>query len=170
MSMQICVLTDSLIAGIAEWQRAIDAEGFPLQISDDDPNRNLAARLREEETEISYDTHDFRELEDTYANKKFGRDWTYAVAFTWSSDIPQAIASWMAATSYARATHGVVFDEQEGKLLTPEEAVQIVREIERDRPAMEAAVESFVRQLSPKSPEAAAAIAALMQRRSKQSG
>jgi hypothetical protein len=169
MSIQICVLTDSLIAGIAEWQRVIDSEDFPLRISDDDPNRNLAARLHGEEAEISYDAHDFSELKDTYKAKNFGRDWKYAVAFTWSSDVADAIASWMAATAYARATDGIVFDEQEGKLLTPEESLRVVRELERDRPEMEAALRSFVQQLSPKSPEAAAAVTAFMQRRSSKS-
>jgi len=167
--MQICVLADSRLSSIAEWQTAIDAEGFPLRLSDADPTRNLAARLREEETEIEYDIHDFRELKDTYKEKNFGHDWKYAIAFTWSSDLAKAIASWMAATAYAWAADGVVFDEQEGKPFTPEESLQIIREMERDRPEMEVALQSFVQQLSPKSPEAAAAVTAFMQRRFRKS-
>lgn len=164
MSMQICVLADSHLSSIAEWQKAIDAEGFPLRLSDDDPNRNLVARLREEETEIEYDIHHFRELKDTYKGKNFSHDWKYAIAFTWPSDIAKAIASWMAATAYARAVNGVVFDEQEGKLFTPDETFRIVHEIERDRPEMEAALQSFVQQLSARSPEAEAAVTAFLQR------
>jgi hypothetical protein len=75
----------------------------------------------------------------------------------------------MVATAYARATDGIVFDEQEGKLLTPEESLRVVREIERRRPEMEAALRSFVQQLSPKSPEAEGAVAAFLQRRSTKS-
>lgn len=166
MSVQICVLADIRLGSILDWQHAIDAEGFPLRLSDDDPNRNLVARLRDEETEIEYGVYDFKELQHTYKGKNFGRDWKYAVAFTWASDIVQEIASWMAATAYARAVGGVVFDEQEGTILTPDESAEIARELARDRPEMEAALQNFARQHSPTSPEAAAAVTAFMQRRS----
>jgi hypothetical protein len=53
MSMTICVLADSQLGSVAEWQKAIDAEGFPLLLSDADPTRNLAARLRDEETRVA---------------------------------------------------------------------------------------------------------------------
>jgi hypothetical protein len=84
--MQLCILTDSLLESIVEWQKAIDAVGFPLQLSDADPNRNLAVRLREEETSIEYGTHDFREFKEANGRSNFGHDWTYAIIFTWSSD------------------------------------------------------------------------------------
>jgi hypothetical protein len=166
MSMQICVLADSRLSSIAEWQKSIDNEGFPLWLSDDDPNRNLVARLREMETSIEYGIYDFVELKDTYKHVNFGHDWKYVIAFTWSSDFVEDIAAWMAAIAYARAVDGAIFDEQEGRLFTPEESLQIVREIERLQPEMEAALRSFVQQLSPRSPEAKAAVTAFMQRRS----
>jgi len=37
MSMQICVFSDRTLGSIAEWQQAIDAEGFRLRLSDDVP-------------------------------------------------------------------------------------------------------------------------------------
>ena len=37
MSMQICVFADRLLDSISEWQRAIDAESFPLWLSNDVP-------------------------------------------------------------------------------------------------------------------------------------
>lgn len=169
MAMQICVLADSRLSSIAEWQKAIDAEGFPLQLSDADPNRNLAARLRDEETSIEYGIYDFRELKETYKRVSFGRDWKYAVAFTWSSEFAEEIAAWMAATAYGRATGGVIFDEQEGKIFTPDESRQITRGIEERRPELEAALRSYVERLSAKSPEAEAALRAFMQRRSTKS-
>jgi hypothetical protein len=167
MSMQICVLADSRLGSIEEWQKSIDAEGFPLRLSDDDPNRNLVARLREEETEIEYDIHDFQELKDTYKSVNFGRDWKYTIAFTWSSDFAEEIAAWMAATGYARAVDGVIFNEQEGKLFTPSEAAQIVRDIEQRQPDMETILRSVVQRLSAESPEAEAAMQAFLQRRFK---
>ena len=164
--MQICVLTDSRLSSIAEWQKAIDAEGFPLRLSDADSNRNLAARLRDEETSIEYGIYDFRELNETYKHVSFGHDWTYAIAFTWSSNFAEEIAAWMGATAYARATDGAIFDEQEGKLFTPDESVQITREIERRRPEKEAILSAYVKRLAAKSPEAEVALRTFMQRHS----
>ena len=165
MAMQICVLCDDRLGSIAEWQRSIDAEGFPLRLSDADPERNLAAQLGDEETSIEYGVYDFSELKDAFEHVNFGRDWKYAVAFTWSSDFAEEIASWMAATAYAHATNGRIFDEQEAKIFTPEESLKIISDTEQRRPAMEAIVRNYVGQLSAKSPEAEAALRAFLQRR-----
>jgi hypothetical protein len=165
MSMQICVLADSLLTSIAEWQKAIDAEGFPLRLSDADPDRNLAAQLREEETSIEYGVHDFLELKEVYKNVSFGHDWTYAIAFTWSSDFAEQIATWMAAAAYASATRGVIFDEQEGTVRSSEETLKVIHEIEQRRPEMEAILQNYIERVSAKSPEADAAVRDFMQRR-----
>src|SRR5580692_8330919 len=169
MSMQICVLADSRLSSVAEWQQAIDAEEFPLRLSGPEPGRNLAARLRDEETSIEYGIYDFGELRDTCKHVNFGRDWKYVIAFTWSSDFAEEIASWMAATAYARATGGIIFDEQEGKLFTPAESLEITWGIERRRPELEAVLRNYVEQLLAKSPEAEAALRAFMQRRFRKS-
>jgi hypothetical protein len=165
MAMQICILSDERLDSIAEWQEAINAEGFPLRLSDADPNRNLVAYLRDEETSIEYDIHDFSELKNAYRHVNFGRNWRYAVAFTWSSDFAEEIAAWMAATAYARATNGVIFDEQEGKTFTPEESLKIARDIEHRRPGLEAVLRNYMGQLSAKSPEAEATLRTFIQSR-----
>jgi hypothetical protein len=164
MSMQICVLTDLPLSSIAEWQKAIDAEGFPLRLSNTDPYRDIAARLRDEETSIRYSVYDFAELKETYKNTNFSRDWKYAISFTWSSDFAEEIAAWMAATAYARATDGAVFDQQVSKLFSPDESLQITQEIERVRPEKEAIFQAYIERLAAKSPEAKLALQAFMQR------
>jgi hypothetical protein len=151
MSMQICVLAASRLSSIPEWQKAIDAEGFPLRLSNAEPGRNLTARLGEEETSIEYGIYDFGELKDSYKHVNFGHDWKYVVAFTSSSDFSEEIAAWMAATAYARASNGIIFDEQEGELFTPDESLRITQEIEQRRPELEAALRGFAQQLSAKS-------------------
>lgn len=138
MSITIYVLSDSRLHSIAEWQAAIDGEFFPLRFVSDEPDGaaagNLMVQLRDKETEIECDFDDFDEIKDTYKNADFSRDWKYAIAFTWASDFFQEIASWMAATAYARAGAGVVFDERQGKLLAPDACVNVVRELERTLP------------------------------------
>lgn len=154
MSMQICVLSDSRLSSVAEWQQYIDAEGFPLRLSGVGPSAaadNLPAQLRETKTDIEYEIYDLNDLKDTYKGFDFRHDWQYVIAFTWVSDFSKEIAAWMAATAYARATGGVVFDEQEAKLFTPDKSLKIVREIERRQPEMEAALRDFMQQLSARS-------------------
>lgn len=41
MSMELFVLSDRRLASIAEWQRAINAESFPLRLSPETPFEEL---------------------------------------------------------------------------------------------------------------------------------
>ena len=118
---------------------------------------------------IEYSVVDFSELEETYRNVNFGRVWKYVIAFIWSSDLDEELAAWMAATAYARATGGIIFDEQEGKLLAPEESLQNTHEIERRQPEMAALLQNYVEELAAKFPEAEEALRQFMERRSKKS-
>jgi hypothetical protein len=152
MSMEICVLSDVRLASIAEWQTSIEAESFPLRLPREKPlsksdGGNLRVQLRDKETMIEYSVVEFSELEEMYRNVNFGRVWTYVIAFIWSSAFAEEIAAWMAATAYARATGGFVFDEGEGKLLTPTEALGVVVELERSLPEKEVALQIFLQQL-----------------------
>jgi hypothetical protein len=175
MSMEICVLSDVRLASIVEWQDSIKTENFPLRLPQGDPligsvGGNLLTQLRDKDTMIEYSVVDFSELKQVYKNVNFGRDWRYVIAFTWSSDFDEELAAWMAATAYARATRGIIFDEHEGKLLTPEESVQITREIEGRQPELKALLQNHLQGLSAKSPEAAEALREFIQRRLTKSG
>jgi hypothetical protein len=57
----------------------------------------------------------------------------------------------MAATAYARATEGVVFDPEAGVVLEPAEAAARVREMERVLPSIQAALRGLVQKFTPKS-------------------
>lgn len=57
-------------------------------------------------------------------------------------------AAWIAATAYARATGGVVFDEIDGKVRNPEEALEVVRDLESDdQHVVDAAVKEALKRL-----------------------
>jgi hypothetical protein len=43
----------------------------------------------------------------------------------------------MAATAYAKATNGVVYDEETGKIRTVAEARTVIKQIEREMPQIE---------------------------------
>ena len=142
MSMEMCVLSDTRLNSISEWQRAIDVEGFPLRLSYDEPLGELRgflpAYLSDQKTGFECHHVEPRELTDTYDNIKFGHEWKYVLAFVWIGDFNEMQAAWMAATAYACATAGVVFDEQGGALLEPLQALQAVQDIQRDLPKLEA--------------------------------
>jgi hypothetical protein len=87
MSMQICVFSDRSLGSIGDWQHAIDAEGFPLRLSDDVPLSDvdgiLAGRLGDQPTDFEFHPRDAREMIEFYGPAKFDREWKCAFAFIW---------------------------------------------------------------------------------------
>lgn len=135
MSMEICVLSDTRLDSVSEWQKALDAEGFAVRLSDDEPFAEISgflpASLRDKQTGFECYHVDPREMIDTYDNVQFGREWKYALVFVWGGDFTEMQAAWMAATAYARATSGIVFDPQASQLLTASQAFEVVQDNER---------------------------------------
>jgi len=154
MSIQICVFSDSHLNSIGDWQQSIDAEGFPLRLSSGQPfdrhSGTFTARLRENPVSFQCRMRKAGGMFRFYKEIKFGHDWTYVLALPWISGFDGLDAAWMAATAYARATSGVVFDPQESKLFDPTEARKAIKEMERTRPEAEAALRNIKQQLSGK--------------------
>jgi hypothetical protein len=145
--MEMHVLSDRRLGSIAEWQRAIDAEGFPLWLAPDveltATQGFLPARLERKQTGFECFHDDARKTMSFLGNEKFDHRWANALGFRWTGDAAEMQAAWMAATAYASATGGVVFDHQEGKVFTPLQAREIVSDIVRDLPAAEAIMEKI---------------------------
>ena len=135
MSMEISVLSDAQLSSISEWQHAIDAEGFGLRLSGtlsfSELGGFLPSYLHDKKTGFECHRVPAREIIDTYDNIEFEHDWKYGLVFVWGGNFTEMQAAWMAATAYARATSGIVFDEQAGQLLTPPQALEVVRDNER---------------------------------------
>ena len=146
MSMEIFVLSDSKLASIANWQDAIHAEKLVLEFSIAGALHGIAGFLPAHLEGVStgfecYDDDDnVSELMQTYGAVDFGNQWQHALGIRIIGDFNELVAAWMAAVAYAHATGGIVFDPQEGKIFTPQQAREVVRAIEKDRPAFEAAV------------------------------
>jgi hypothetical protein len=154
MSIEISVLSDARLSSIAEWQKAIDAERFPLLLPRGDEldgsGGSLIVELRDRATSIEYRFEDFQRLKDTHRNVDFGRDWKRVLAIPWIHGFDGLTAAWMVATAYARTTGGVVFDPQESKVFDPAEALKIIQDIYRTRPEGEAALMNLRQQGSAK--------------------
>ena len=154
MSIEIYCLSDSPLSSISEWQQFIDALGFPLRFSSDVPfdkvGGSIVAQLRGNRTSLEYRFEDPKQLMNFYSNVNFGHDWKYNLTLPWISGFDGLDVAWMAAASYAHATDGIVFDPQEGKVFNSEEALHVIRDMERDAPQAKTALQDFLRQLSAK--------------------
>jgi hypothetical protein len=133
---EILVFFDRQLGSVAEWQEAIDKEGFALRLSTSGPIAGLSgylpAKLGNDDASFGCDQADVAELMAHYSDADFGHAWKFAQAFRSGPDLKLNIASWIGAVIFAKVTGGKVFDPQKGKLYAPEEALTPLREVERD--------------------------------------
>lgn len=139
--MEIFVFSDRQVSSMAEWQEAINKQGFPLRLSTKRPfaelGGHLPAQLDGEDIWFECDHFDAAELMAHYAEVDFGHAWKFVLAFRIGASLKAPLGAWIAATAYARATGGFVFDEIDGKLYTPEEGIEVCRVLDRDIPQLE---------------------------------
>jgi hypothetical protein len=152
MAMELWVLSDRQLNSIPDWQRAIDAEGFPLRLSAERPFENLngfmPAYLRGERTGFECSHWPAGEFMRDMSKIDFGHEWKYVLAFRWRADFNELRAAWIAGSAYARATDGIVFDDQEGKVRNAAEAGEVARvEYETPDPDVHSAVDQVLRDL-----------------------
>jgi hypothetical protein len=149
MSMEICVLSDVRLSSVDEWQKAIDGEGFSLRLSYDKPLAQvggfLPAYLNDKLTGFECRQRDLADITSAYPEIKFGRVWKCVLVFIWGGDFNEMQAAWMAATAYARATGGIIFDEEQGQLYDAAQAAQTVHEIVREIPNLKAMIRDLTR-------------------------
>jgi hypothetical protein len=142
MAMELFVLSDKQLDSVVEWQAAIDGEGYPLRLAENEPIASLKgflrAQLRDTKTGFECNVWPADEFMREMPGVNFGHEWKYVLAFRWGGNLSQVPAVWMAATAYAKATNGVVFNEEEGKIRSATDAQTVVGDIEREMPEMEA--------------------------------
>lgn len=131
MAMETFVLSDRELSSVSEWQTAIDAEGFPLQLSPDVQLEThagfLPAYLHGELTGFECDHFPADEFMSEMSDIDLGHDWKYVLAFRWRGDFNEMRAALIAGAAYAKATDGVVFDDQERKVRSAAEALKEAR-------------------------------------------
>jgi hypothetical protein len=147
MAMELFVLSDKQLNSMAEWQAAVDSEGYPLRFDESTPiaalKGFLPATLRGVETGFECSHWQAERFMPEISRVNFGHDWKYLLAFRWGGDFNQLQSAWMAAVAYAKATGGIIFNDEEGKIHTATEARDIVQEIERGMPTVEAILRQF---------------------------
>lgn len=147
MSMEIYVLSNMKLDSIEAWQRAIDAEGFALTLDVSRPfgqlKGHLPARWKGEPAGFECDHWDVEDIVSTYSDISFGKQ-RFCLAFRWGLDFKACVGAYMAATAYARVADGVVFDCEEGKLLSPAQAREATLKIELEAPGYEAMMQQVM--------------------------
>lgn len=142
MAMELFVLSDQQLHSTVEWQAAIDGEGYPLRLDGNKPMEALRGflptRLRDVKTGFECNSWPADEFMREMPGVNFGHTWKHVLAFRWGGNLSQVPAVWMAATAYAKATDGVVFDEEAGITRSAADARTVVEQIEREMPEMEA--------------------------------
>jgi hypothetical protein len=134
--MELWVLSDRQANSIAEWQSAIDADGFPLRLSDATSFAELSGflptQLRGQPTGFECDHQQAREFLRyirTVTDEDLRHDWKYVLAFRWGGDFDELRAVLIASAAYARATDGVILDDQECKLRDASEVREEARRV-----------------------------------------
>jgi hypothetical protein len=152
MSMQLAILSDRQPDSIAEWQAAINSEGYPLKLTPDAKINRLSGflpcHLGGELTGFECFHDDAVEFMHNNADIDFGHKWKYCLELVWlGTKWYELLSAWMAATAFARATEGVILDGESGKLFSPDEARQLIHELENPSPAEQADRDQFRRKV-----------------------
>ena len=151
MSMEIYVLSPRQLNSIEDWQKAIDAEGFSLQLNTERPFERLQgflpARWQDSQAGFECDHWRPRSVVEAYRRAGLDRRWKYCLAFRWGADARACLGAYIAASAYAKATDGVVFDPDAGRILTPLQAKQMAAKIEKELPSFERAMQSMTAQI-----------------------
>lgn len=141
MSMEVYVLSDQQLPSISAWQQAIDAAGSTLRLSTDRPIDELHGALPVtfdgRASSFECDHWNAAELMAEMPDVGFGRRWAFALAFRWGADFDAGASVYMAASAYASATGGQMFDCEEGRLISLERAGEIARDFIRTKPMVE---------------------------------
>jgi hypothetical protein len=131
MSMEMYVLSDTTLSSIDVWQRMIEARGFRMRLSTErtlaELRGALPVLLDGELTSFECDHWDASDVLAERPNIDFGHAWRHALAFRWGGDLSASVAAGIAAACYAEASEGVVFEGQEGKVLTAQQALDMAR-------------------------------------------
>ena len=152
MAMELNIFSDRRLNSIAEWQGAINAEGFPLQLAREADLSTvsgfLSADLKNKRTGFECYQDEAREMMESLGRSNFDRDWKFAFGLRWGPDFAALDSAWMAATAYAAAADGVIFDYEEAKIFTPEQARKLVRRFEREQPMLDALIKDTIKKIA----------------------
>lgn len=129
MSMEAYVFSDRRMDGIAQWQAALDASGYDIQLDASRAFANLSGFLpvtiEGKRSGFECDHFDAGQMIDELKEEGFPveRPWQHLLAFRFGGHRLGCTSALVAAAIYMRATEGVLFDCEEGAYYGPESAL-----------------------------------------------
>lgn len=146
MSIELYVLFHGKTPSKAALQRRLKQLELPFSLKSTTgalarQSGYMPMTLRGEETGVEFDLSDDAETIEELAQKSNAPQLDRMASLRWSSDQLEMAAGYCIAASLAAITSGVVFDEQEGKFLSSEEAIEaakrLCRSVVQEKPAKE---------------------------------
>lgn len=152
MSMELHVFSDRQLNSTAELQRALNNQQYPLRLDSDvilrSVNGFLPSTLDGRRTGFECFHDDPGATMDFLGRDHFPHRWSFALGLRWRGDFDELQAAWMAATAYASATDGVMFDHETAKVVTPAQGRKTVGEIVAARPRIDAVMAEMMKKLA----------------------
>lgn len=144
MSMEIYLLTDEAVPSTQAWQAAIDALGFDVRFVDERPLQTKDIRLRVEckgkPVLMELEESSLAGVRDTFPEVAFPDHVTCVHVLYWSKTLEGGLAAYQAAAAYLGLVKGLMIDTEEGKLKTPDSAIDLARNMSAEMPVLESAM------------------------------
>src|SRR5438876_878009 len=131
MAMEMHVFFRGRLPNKRELSRAMADLGFPLTIAAGSLEKQrgfMPMRLRREETGVEFDVFNDRTAVEQLGGKAVDPSFERSANFRWGGDEDEMLAGVCAAAALAKLTNGIVFEEQEGRLLSVDEAIALARD------------------------------------------
>ena len=131
MSIEMHVLFRGKLPNKTALSRAMAELGFPFTIPPGSLERQrgfMPMRFRREESGVEFDVWNDRAAVEDVAGEHFRPGFERSANFRWGGAEDEMLAANCAAAALAKLVDGVVLEEMEDKLLSPDEAIALARE------------------------------------------
>lgn len=154
MSMEIYLLTDAAVPTTQAWQKAIDALGFDIRFVDEVSLEADEIRLRAEckgkPVLMELERASLARVRETFPDVAFPDHVSCVHALYWSKTLEGGLAAYQAAAAYLGLVKGLMIDTEEGKLKTPDGAIELAHKMTAEMPMLEAAMADILAKLTAK--------------------
>ncbi len=137
MASEIHVLFRGALPHLKALSSTMAELGFPLKVryaggSMEQQRGFMPMWFRRDEIGVEFDVFEGRAAVEELAGKEIDPRFDRSGNFRWSSDDDEMLAGFCAAAALAKLVDGVVFDEQDARLLSADEAIELARQVLQD--------------------------------------
>lgn len=144
MSMEIYLLTDEAVPTTQAWQVGVDALAFDVRFVDKQSLQAGEVRLRaackDKPVLMELERTSLARLRKTFPDVAFPDGVACVHALYWNKTLEGGLAAYQAAAAYLGLVKGLMIDTEEGKLKTPDGAIELARKMTAEMPMLEAAM------------------------------